>query len=338
MEIWGWFVLGIWYESLLEQDHIQYKLVLSESFEPTENLKLVIPSFFELSKGLHVAIICTDEELSDDELYKLFDIKYKKVTILHNNENCGNYKNINHYMCCTKAGNILDALHKVVDFMEALKRDEKEVVGALDFYGDSFNESKSWTQNLAERLTQTVLSPEDIDDGCADMRMIIYLPLRFFSVFETENCYFPSFIEYVLKALTTDQHYQEIIVENKRLKKRIIELISENEKENDFSFTTNYIQEYGFKFGRTLDFRKAGHIAVEIIFDFKEENNLDKQYDLSRSQEFKEYLEKRVNEIFKLQLVSDTEKNSNYQSDSAIFNLIPSNTRNKQSGDEKVER
>ena len=265
---------------------IPYNLKPCENFTPTADLKLALSSFLGSCKGIHLALICQDIPLDKDELFNLLDKKYNKININIILENAWREGLHSH---CTTLKNIQEAFDEVINCIKALGKDVASAQTNLNMLNNDINinrthnlpQSNAWTHTRAISISNSLLQQDELSQNCADIKILICLPLDCFNLFEEKDCHFPSFLKCVLKGITPEQKTEEELIAIKKRVSKLEDLIYEVIETIRTSYTAEQLE---------INQLQAMHIALDIVYEFKENDGFENFFELSSPQKYKEFL------------------------------------------------
>lgn len=311
----------------LQNNSPSYSLKSSVHFTPTSDLKCALSSFLCSCKGIHIALICQDNPLDIDELFNLFEKKYSKIDISKVSENAWVE---GFYFYCAKFNNIQDAFQEVINCINALGKDVTQAQNDLNTLNNDISindeyklpQSSTWTLTRAISISNSLLQQSELAKNCADIRILILLPLNCFYLFKENNCYFPSFVECVVKGITLEQKLKEELSATKEelsATKEELSVVKEG-----ISIVQNLIHEIletirtsSIEKGIKINEHQIRHIALDIVYEFKDINIFENTLDLSSPQKFKDLVisskykvEKEMSK-YEAAMASDSEKKCN---------------------------
>lgn len=226
-----------------------YKLKNDKKFSPTEKLngdKGGLKEFFaeygSQGKGLHVAIICSDDMNLDDAI-NVFSEKYLNCQE-HNCDCCtvkrairiSEIKNIKpeladghkyyqegcYWECISlprqaQCNSILDAFQRIIQCMERLEKDSakaNEQLKAIQMIYNLFDDKNKnigilLNDHYMSGLSDSILSNDDMTRECANIFILLFLPKAFYDIFKMDCLCFPHQIEYVIQGIESAKFYRE---------------------------------------------------------------------------------------------------------------------------------
>ena len=215
----------------------------NDSMKKTEKIKDALDLFKQQVKGIHVAIICTDDNINLKDLYELFD-HYNKIDITSSSEKY--FWDNGNYIHCEELSSYLEVLKTITIYMRNLgkKIDSKYIEkfiekceeDTLNERGFSFKDCFS-VYNV-DSITNEILPRNELGGNCADIKFIFILKESEFEFFENSfnipgsitetNYYFPYFLEYIIRSRSDFKIQLEIQqVQSEKEKKEIIKLFKD---------------------------------------------------------------------------------------------------------------
>ena len=226
-----------------------------KSFLPTENLsgeRGALQDFFSAygshDKGLHIAIVCSDDKNDDKNLQKAISV------FSGNNLNCRE----RHCECCKaqrgiriskledeqpkllgghkyyqegcywecislhdQCRSVIDVFQHIVKCMEKLEKESDEANEHLDLMQKqidlmqrAYNNKTSVLQTQLNEcsiriLSNFILSRQETGKGCGNIYILFFLPKAMFDIFREDVFFFPHQIEYVIQGIESAKFYRE---------------------------------------------------------------------------------------------------------------------------------
>lgn len=218
-----------------------FKLKKDEDFNQTEQLdgehgalKDFI-SEFGSQKGLHIAVICSDdinlEKVLDLFTHKNLDCQVsnctycteKKAFRISEIESAHPKLSFPHkyyqegcYWECISLSSpqlsILDLFQEIIDCLSKLDKDNKNASDKLTSMQmlckcfQTTNIHNFLTPEMMSEFSDSILSETDVSGQCANICILFLLPMACFDIFKCENFCFPPQIEYVIQGINKSEY------------------------------------------------------------------------------------------------------------------------------------
>ena len=328
-----------------------YHLTSDNSFHGTYNLKEALNGFCNCCKGLHVCIICTDTlpETSIDESWinNVIVIALREGVLIDENvidalinrnlinevftlfkslgyrivseDETGNWQR-GKYVSVGTGKCYCDVLSKIKDVFRQLDKEIEntqttiieicrlnETIGMLKKFCD---------MDTAASLTTGFITEKELENGCADIKVIFFLPQEFYDIFSSPKCLFPDFIEYVILALSPIGIVELVQDYEKKLKsknKEIERLTKEKGIQEDFIVSLFKSSDPNKWIDVTQKLKADGRLTIELYSQLLRMMNPEKDESLNKGPNYI-----KDNDVSKQEVKTenaDTEIKSNNEND-----------------------
>lgn len=229
--------MDTWYDMRIEQGEPPYTLKATDSFDGTDELGTALNEFFEDDrKGIHVAIICAENvSIHEDYLLSLFrrslpDSCTELIKICEvPSEEKYKWKEGRYWHYEELSEGVAAALQILLECAGKLKINIDNATTIQSIYKMSENSgvemSDIWTHTNAKLFSSFLLSPSKIREGCANIRILLVLPVKYFEFFQVESYHFPSVIEYVVRGIPSSERITNLEHKIKHLESSFSELL-----------------------------------------------------------------------------------------------------------------